>query len=110
MSAVTVSDGDLCVLLSNSLENALHACQPLAQAGEECVISVQFRFVEKTGKFFLCVTNPCKTPVRFQRGVPVSDRPGHGIGVQSICAIVDRYGGGYQFLLEDERFILRLFL
>lgn len=109
-AAVTVSDGDLCVLLSNSLENALDACQPLAQAGEECVISVSLRFAEKTGKFFLSVTNPCKTPVRFQRGVPVSSRPGHGIGVQSICAIVERYGGGYQFLLEDGRFILRLFL
>lgn len=105
-----VSDGDLCVLLSNSLENALDACQPLARAGEECVISVRFRFVERTGKFFLSVDNPCKTPVKFQRGVPVSDRPGHGIGVQSICAIVERYGGGCQFLVEDGRFILRLFL
>lgn len=109
-AAVAVSDGDLCVLLSNSLENALHACLPLAQAGEECTVSVQLRFVEQTGRFFLSVTNPCKTPVRFQRGLPVSDRPGHGVGVQSICAVVERYGGGCQFLVEDGRFILRLFL
>lgn len=109
-SVIPVSDSDLCVILSNALENALHACQPLAQAGEKCVISVQLRFAEKTGKFFLYVANPCKTPVRFQRGIPVSDRPGHGIGVQSICAIVERYGGGCQFFLEDGRFILRLFL
>lgn len=109
-AAVAVSDGDLCVLLSNSLENALHACQPLARAGEECAISVQLRFAEQTGRFFLSVANPCKTPVRFQRGIPVSDRPGHGVGVQSICAIAARYGGGFQFLVEDGQFILRLFL
>lgn len=60
--AVTVSDGDLCVLLSISPENALHACQPLAQAGEERLISAHLRFVEKTGKFFLCVTKSLQSP------------------------------------------------
>lgn len=107
---ITVTDRDLCVLLSNSLENALHACRLPAQAGEKCTVSVQFRFVAKTGKFFMQVTNPCQTKVLFQRGIPVSRQPGHGTGVQSICAIVDRYGGGYQFSIENGLFILRLFL
>ncbi|MDE7299123.1 MAG: GHKL domain-containing protein [Lachnospiraceae bacterium] len=109
-AAIAVSDTDLCVLLSNSLENALHACQPVARTGESCTISVQFRLIAKTGRFFLQVTNPCKAPVRFEKGIPVSDRPNHGIGVQSICAIVERYGGSYTFLLENDQFILRLFL
>ena len=46
----------------------------------------------------------------FENGVPVTDRPGHGIGVRSICAIVDRYGGMYSFLVEDNKFILRVSL
>ena len=107
-SFIMVSDSDLCVLLSNALENALHACQPLVAEGKVCTIDVQF--YERNGKLFLQVTNPCEKQVRFEQGVPVSERKGHGIGVQSICAIVQRYGGIYSFLVENGKFILRLSL
>ena len=103
-----VSERDLCVLLSNALENALHACQSLVAEGKVCTIDVQF--YERNGKLFLQVTNPCDKQVRFEQGVPVSERKGHGIGVQSICAIVQRYGGIYSFLVENGKFILRLSL
>ena len=105
---ILVSDSDLCVLLSNVLENAIYACQPMMAAGIPCDIDVQV--YDRNGKLFLQVTNPCQNTVRFEDGVPVSDRPGHGIGVQSICAIVKRYGGIYDFLVQDGRFILRLSL
>lgn len=109
-ASVPLPDNDLCVLLSNSLENALHACQALDKPAEPPAIDVQFRFQEESGKFFLQVSNPCAGPVRFERGVPVSPKPGHGIGVQSICAIVERYGGGCKFFAEEGRFTLQLFL
>lgn len=105
---ILVSDSDLCVLLSNALENALHACCSLVAEGKACEIDVQF--YERGGKLFLQVTNPCRNTVHFEKGLPVSDRPGHGIGVQSICAIVRRYGGVYAFLVQDGQFILRLSL
>ena len=105
-----ISDSDLCVILSNALENAIYACLPAARAGLGCTIAVEFRFQEQTGRFFLQIVNPCREEVRFEKGLPVSDRPGHGIGAQSICAIVERYGGGCTFLAEDGQFILRLFL
>ena len=102
------SDSDLCVLLSNALENALDACRPMAEAGTPCGIDVQI--YDREGRIFLMVTNPCRDTVRFEQGIPVSNRPGHGIGVQSICAIVERYGGIYSFSVEDGRFVLRLSL
>ena len=105
---ILVSDSDLCVLLSNALENAIYACQPMAAAGTPCDIDVQV--YDRSDKLFLQVTNPCGNTVRFEHGIPVSDRPGHGIGVQSICAIVRRYGGIYSFSVQDGRFILRLSL
>lgn len=100
------SDSDLCVLLSNALENALNACRPLAAAGTACTIDVQF--YERDHKLFLQVTNPCGQGIRFENGIPVSDRPDHGVGVQSICAIVRKYGGVYTFLVRDGQFVLRL--
>lgn len=105
---IMVSDSDLCVLLSNALENALHACLPFAMAGTACSIDVQF--YERKGKLFLQVTNPCGKGIRFEKGIPVSDQAGHGIGVQSICAIVQRYGGIYSFVVQNGQFILRLSL
>jgi len=54
--------------------------------------------------------NPCEGEVRFEKGIPVSGREGHGIGVQSICAIVQQYGGICSFLVQDGQFILRLSL
>lgn len=107
---VSVSDNDLCVILSNALENALHACLPLAAAGTACVISVELRLHEHNGRLFLQIINPCQEEVRFEKGIPVSSQPGHGIGVQSIRAVVERYGGGCTFLTENGQFILRLFL
>lgn len=105
---IKVSDSDLCVLLSNALENALHACRPIVAAGTVCTIDVQF--FERKGRLFLQIKNPCREGIRFEKGIPVSDRPDHGIGVQSICAIVQRYGGIYAFLVQDGQFILRLSL
>lgn len=107
---ITVSDNDLCVLLSNSLENALNSCLPIARDGEKCVISVQFRFVNSGGKLFIQITNPYRGDIKFENGIPISSQQNHGIGVQSICAIVERCGGCYSFSLEDGLFVLRLSL
>lgn len=105
---LTVSESDLCVLLSNALENALHACVPLAAEGRSCEIDVNF--YERNKHLFLQVVNDCKAPIKFQNGIPVSDMEGHGIGVQSICAIVQRYGGVFSFAENDGKFTLRLSL
>ena len=109
-AVVPVGDNDLCVILSNALENALHACLPLAGSGTACTVSVEFQFQKQSGKIFLQIINPVQGEVRFEKGLPVSGRPGHGIGVQSIRAIVERYGGGCTFRAENGQFILRLFL
>lgn len=107
---VCVADNDLCIILSNALENALHACLPFAGAGAACTICVEFRSLAQNDRLFLQISNPCWEEVRFEKGIPVSSQPGHGIGVQSICAVVERYNGGCTFLVEDGTFILRLFL
>ena len=107
--ALPLTESDLCVLLSNTLENALNACRRRAeQIGESGSIEVQT--YEKSGKLFLQVVNDCVDTVRFEHGIPVSNQPGHGIGVRSICAIAERYGGIYSFAVQNGRFLLRVSL
>ncbi len=103
-----VSESDLCVLLSNSLENALHSCSDLKKLGKQGKIEVSA--FEKSGKFFLQIANSCGENVVFANGIPVTDRPGHGVGVRSICVIVERYHGIYSFSAEGGQFVLRVSL
>ena len=101
-------ESDLCVLLSNALENALHACQRERAAGKPAFIEASA--YEQEGRFFLQIINTCSTPVTFEQGTPVTHEPGHGLGVRSICAITDQHGGMYSFSQKQGRFILRISL
>lgn len=103
---VPLSESDLCVLLSNALENALHACQRLKEKGLPGTIEVLA--YEENKKIFMQFINSCDTEIIFDHGIPVTDNPGHGIGVHSICAIVERYKGIYAFSVKDNKFILQV--
>lgn len=105
---IPLSENDWCVLLSNALENALHACQKLEKQGLDILIDVSV--YERNGRMFLQIANSCDKNISFSNGVPVTTRPGHGIGVRSICAIVEHYGGMYSFSVENDLFILRVSL
>lgn len=106
--SIPVSETDLCVLLSNALENALRACRRLRAENQRASIDVTTW--EKNGHLFLQFINTCPEDVRFENGLPVTRQKGHGIGVQSICAIVEKYKGLSDFSVEDGRFVLRISL
>ena len=101
---IHIAESDFCVLISNALENALHACGNINS--KESFIGVSA--FEKNKKLFLEISNSCDSNVTLVQGIPVTDRPGHGIGVRSICALVERYEGIYTFNVKDNRFILRI--
>ena len=103
---IHISESDLCVLLSNALENALHACQNLKEKGIQGKIEVSA--FEKNKKLFLQFINSCDSDITFVQGIPVTSQPGHGIGVRSICALVERYEGIYTFEVVEDKFVLRV--
>lgn len=107
-STVSISESDLCVLLSNAMENALLACQRRNERGLSGNIEVSV--YRKDEKLFLQFINSCDADIVFEHGIPVACSPGHGLGVRSICAIVEQYGGMYDFSMEEGRFILRVLL
>ena len=103
---ISLSEHDLCVLLSNALENALHASKEQRKKG--CAAVIEVSMYEKNRKLFLQILNSCGEDITFDQGIPVTDRAGHGIGVHSICAIVEQYDGIYSFSAKDGQFILRI--
>ena len=100
-----IAANDLCVLLSNGLENALQACARLPKGAEKPCVRVQG--YEKGGKVYLQISNPCPWEVPFRNGLPLSRREGHGMGTRSIQSLVKRYGGVCSFTVEKGWFLLR---
>ena len=103
-----VTESDLCVLLSNILENALNACYKMKDSNLEATIDLSA--FERNSTLFIQVSNDYNQDITFVEGVPVTKEMNHGIGVRSICALVERYEGMYSFELKDGKFVLRVAL
>ncbi len=101
---------DLCVVLSNALENAVHACEA-APEGAPRFIKLQLS-LDGPQRLTLRVENPCYTPLEFDgAGFPaVPRREGHGQGLRSIAAVAEKYHGLFHCACEEQRFILRVAL
>ncbi|MCI8328249.1 MAG: GHKL domain-containing protein [Oscillibacter sp.] len=108
--ALPYEETDLCVLLGNALENAIHACQELPE--DQRSIRLELELSENQRLMFL-VENPCPEPVAFgPDGLPAVTEPkeGHGLGLQSVRAVAEKYGGLFRCQWEEERFQLRAVL
>ena len=103
---VTISDTELCSLLSNALENALHAAECLAE-GERWV---ELYCGVKRNKLLVEVKNPYAGDIEIRDGLPMSRQSGHGYGCRSICAIAQRYRGHCSFEADNGVFTVQVIL
>jgi len=102
--SLTYSDTELCSLLSNALENAIHACENIAESSER---HIKLRVYSKNNKLCIDIRNRYQTEPIFHQGLPVSKEPGHGFGVKSMAHIVEKHGGVFQFSVQDGWFIFQ---
>lgn len=101
-----VNEGELAIVLANALENAIHANLDLPPEQRK----IRCKMVGTPG-VMLEISNPCAAAVTFDsNGLPVAQREGHGLGVQSISAFCQKTGAVCQFSLTDGWFQLRLTL
>ena len=103
---VAISDTELCSLLSNGLENALHAVADLPADRKQISLYCGVR----QNKLLIEIRNPCAGPIAMRDGLPVSDREGHGYGCRSIQAIAQRNGGLCVFSARQGQFLLQIML
>lgn len=101
-----VNEGELAIVLANALENAIHANLDLPPEQRK----IRCKMVGTPG-VMLEISNPCAAAVTFDsNGLPVAQREGHGLGVQSISAFCRKTGAVCQFSLTGGWFQLRLTL
>ena len=103
---LSVSDTELCSILSNGLENALHAVGTL----EELLKWVKLYCGVRLNKLLIEIKNPYAGEITIRDGLPVSSRDGHGYGCRSIRSIAAQNEGLCTFDAEYGVFALRVML
>ncbi len=89
-----ISDMDLCVIFSNAIENAINACMKLTNAEDR---RLNIICANKDEKLLIQITNIYAGDVIFRDGIPVRPTGNDGLGIKSIAAVVEKYGGLYSF-------------
>lgn len=103
----SIENMDLCVILSNSIDNAIEACK---ECDFPCVISVIAAV--KQGYFVITVKNPTINPNSFNDIPPTtkSDKKSHGIGLMNIKDIASKNNGQLSVRCENHLFELSVTL
>lgn len=104
--ALSISDTELCALLSNGLENALNAVGALKENRRW----VEFYCGVRLDKLLIEIKNPYAGQIMFHNNLPASTRPNHGHGCRSIHTISQNYRGLCEFKAENGIFTLRIAL
>ena len=103
---LSIPDTELCSILSNGLENALHA----VGAPEVSERWIDLYCGVKGNKLLIEIKNPYHEEVIMQDGLPVSARQSHGFGCRSIQTITKHHQGLCVFHPEGNVFLLRVLL
>lgn len=100
------SEMTFCAILSNLLENAMHAVLDLPEKDR----LIHLRIFEKTDHLLILQKNPTLHAPVFVNDIPVATKKDHGVGVQSVIYYVEKEHGQYQFYMEDGTFVVRIIL
>ena len=91
------NEGELAIVLANALENAIHANLELPPELRE----IRCKMVGSPG-VMLEISNPYTGEISFDSsGLPVAQREGHGMGIQSISAFCRKNGAVCRFDRTD---------
>ena len=103
MAGLKLDGEETVILLSNLLDNAIHECARVAEAGRNAVINI--KLVQEDGRLIFSVRNPVVEKVQTADGA-VLDSEGrrHGTGLANVKAVADKYGGDLALSCDEEKF------
>ena len=99
LSEITIGEEEIVTLLGNLLDNAIEACERLAQGKV-----IQFKMVVEADSLVLSVRNPVKEAVRIRDNRIVTgkrDKERHGIGLLNVDSVIRRNHGTSVLKCED---------
>ena len=96
---IDVLPQDLVIVIANLFENAIHGVARLKEDRRHIDITIK----ESAKRLLVKVENPCREKLSF-------DATHHGIGINSIIAVANKYDGMYDFTAEDGIFSAKVIL
>lgn len=90
-----IDDPDLCVIVANALDNAIHACQSVMEDKTICIVG------ERQGDFYL---------LTFENSCSSEALPPPGTGLTNIRTVAEKYGGAMLAEKTDSHFSLHVLL
>jgi two-component system sensor histidine kinase AgrC len=104
---LSISETELCALLSNGLENAITAASSV-EAEELKTVRISCHIHK--GNLLILIENNYEGKVTMENGLPQSSHEGHGFGVKSMDMIVEKYNGYCSFEAQDGIFTMKIVL
>lgn len=105
-SSLSCPDAAVCTILSNALENVMHALEKTDIEDKRASLFM----LQKRNHLLFQIENPVQQIPKFVDGMPVSNQRGHGMGVKSIAFYVEQLNGTWQFSVVDHSFILKIII
>lgn len=107
----SIDSFDLCILLGNSLDNAIEACDKITSS----TIKKEINLKSYIRDFYMIIeiTNSKQEPIKYINNKIQSTKPNkliHGIGIDNIREIAKKYGGIVDIIEEKNRFNLCIML
>ena len=103
-----ISDYELCSIVGNVLDNAVAAAEKAAEPNSEILFVAD---TKKNGDLYIAVSNPYSGEIKEKGGKFSSTKAGgHGIGLESIRAIVRKNNGYCNFRYDKKKFYSEIML
>ena len=100
------AEGSLCTVISNLFDNAIEACEKLPAPAISFALHQTGQYIhilcKNTVAYDICKENP-----NLQTTKPIGI---HGVGLQVVRGIVEKYDGMMEFHMEDMVFVVTLML
>ncbi len=102
----SINNTDLCIILSNALDNAIEASR-MCEGEKEISVYGGYRH----GYFILVMKNPTVNNISDNTELPATtkeDKLHHGFGLLNINTVVEKYNGFMKTECKDNQFVLSL--
>lgn len=105
-----IKNEDLCVIVSNIIDNALRECKLMKEENpsSECLIQLKATRTRDCLSI-VCDNSLRESQIHFLKGKETlettkKDKKNHGIGMKNITSVVKKYGGQVDFRVVDDIF------
>ena len=109
LSTIGIEDEDIVVILSNLLSNAIEACEKYS--GKKVI---KLKFIKEGDDIIISVKNTYNGELEIRDGEiqtsKLYDSDEHGIGINNIIDVIEKYQGSYTIQNDKEEFYFSIML